>query len=118
MAIAGRDDDWHTGISLWSQDFPPADRHFSQALRRLSRVHVRSVEQIVNLEDGDDAFYWPWLYAVQVGEWGITDAQAAKLRDYCLRGGFFMAEDFHGSVEWGAFSRNRCTASFPIGGIV
>ena len=26
----GRDLDWHTGISDWSQDFPPADRHFSQ----------------------------------------------------------------------------------------
>ena len=25
----GRDADWHTGISLWSQDFPRADRHFS-----------------------------------------------------------------------------------------
>ena len=79
---AGRDDDWHTGISLWSQDFPAADRHFSLAVRRLSRVHARSVEQVVNLDDGDEVFNWPWLYAVQVGEWGITDSQAAKLRDY------------------------------------
>jgi hypothetical protein len=96
---AGRDEDWHTGISLWSQDFPPADRHFSLALRHLSRVHVRSVEQIVNLDDVDEVYNWPWLYAVQVGEWGITDNQAAKLRDYCLHGGFFMADDFHGSEE-------------------
>ena len=102
----GRDLDWHTGISLWSQDFPPADRHFSAALRRLSRVHVRSVEQIVNLDDGDEAYNWPWLYAVQPGEWGITDDQAAKLRDYCLRGGFFMADDFHGSFEWSIFEES------------
>ena len=42
----GRDADWHTGVSLWTQDFPRADRHFSQAVRRLTRIHVRSVEQM------------------------------------------------------------------------
>ena len=75
----GRDLDWHTGISLWSQDFPRADRHFSLAVRRLSRLQVRSVEQIVNLDEGD-AYDWPWLYAVRVGEWGLTDQQGQALR--------------------------------------
>ena len=91
----GRDLDWHTGVSLWSQDFPRADRHFSLAVRRLTRIHVREAEQIVNLDEGD-AYDWPWLYAVQVGEWGLTDAQGKALREYLLRGGFFMADDFHG----------------------
>src|SRR6516165_10648416 len=49
----GRDADWHTGISLWTQDYPRADRHFSQAVRRLTRIHTRSVEQPVNLDEGD-----------------------------------------------------------------
>src|SRR5580658_8265463 len=62
----GRDADWHTGYSDWSQDFPPADRHFSLAVRRLTRVHTRSVEQVVNPDEGGQ-FHWPWLYAVQVG---------------------------------------------------
>ena len=97
------DGDWRQGLSLWTQDYPPADRNFAQAVRRLTRVHVRSVEQAVNLEDGDDVYNWPWVYAVQVGEWGLTDVQAKKLRDFLLRGGFFMADDFHGTVEWGVF---------------
>ena len=97
------DGDWRLGLSLWTQDYPPADRNFSQAVRRLTRVSARSVEQAVNLDDGDEVYNWPWLYAVQVGEWGITDAQAKKLRDYLLRGGFFMADDFHGTVEWQVF---------------
>jgi hypothetical protein len=61
------------------------------------------VEQPVNLDDGDDVFNWPWLYAVRPGEWNLTDSQAAKLRDYLLRGGFFMADDFWGNVEWEVF---------------
>jgi len=107
----GRDADWHTGYSLWSQDFPRADRHFSLAVRRLTRLHVRSVEQIVNLDEGD-AYDWPWLYAVQVGEWGLTDQQGKALREYLLRGGFFMADDFHTSAEWYEFE-SRIKKAFP-----
>jgi hypothetical protein len=103
---AGRSGDWHFGRALWTQDFPRADRHFSLAVRRLTRIQTRSVEQPVNLEDGDEVYNWPWLYAVQVGEWGPTDEQAKKLRDYLLRGGFFMADDFHGTVEWQVFEQS------------
>jgi len=108
--------DWRDGLSLWTQDFPRADRHFSAAVRRLTRIQVRSVEQCVNLEDGDDIYNWPWLYAVQVGEWGITDREAKKLRDYLLRGGFFMADDFHGTLEWQVFeeSMKRVFPDRPI----
>jgi Domain of unknown function (DUF4159) len=108
--------DWRQGSSLWTQDFPRADRHFALAVRRLTRLHVRSVEQSVSLDDGNDIYNWPWLYAVQVGEWGITDTEAAKLRDYLLRGGFFMADDFHGTVEWSVFqeSMKRVFPDRPI----
>jgi hypothetical protein len=98
------DGDWREGLSLWTQDFPRADRHFSAAVRRLTRIDARSVEQPVSLDDSDEVYNWPWLYAVQVGEWGLTDEESAKLRDYLLRGGFFMADDFHGTVEWQVFA--------------
>ncbi|HUA19972.1 MAG TPA: DUF4159 domain-containing protein [Bryobacteraceae bacterium] len=110
---AGRfDGDFRQGLSLWTQDYPRADRHFSQAVRRLTRIQVRSVEQPVMLEDGDDVYNWPWLYAVQVGEWGLTEAEAKVLRDYLLRGGFFMADDFHGDFEWEMFLK-RIRFVFP-----
>src|SRR5215831_19497342 len=65
---------WTQGFTMWTQDYPRADRHFVQALRRLTRLQVRSVEQPVNLDEGgvDD---WPWLYAVQTGHWQLTDSQ-------------------------------------------
>jgi hypothetical protein len=104
--------DFRKGLSLWTQDYPRADRHFSLALRRLSRTRVRSVEQPVLLEDGDEVFNWPWLYAVQVGEWGLTQSEAAVMREYLLRGGFFMADDFHGVEEWAEFEK-RIKYVFP-----
>jgi Domain of unknown function (DUF4159) len=99
------DGDWRRGLSLWTQDYPRADRALAQAVRRLTRVDARPVEQSVNLDDGDEIYNWPWLYAVQVGEWGLTQNQAKKLRDYLLRGGFFMADDFHGSEEQAYFEQ-------------
>jgi hypothetical protein len=93
---------WTEGNTIWTQDYPRADRHFSQAVRRLTRIHVRSVEQPVNLDEGGE-FDWPWLYAVQTGSWQLTDAQAKSLREFLLRGGFFMADDFWGPDEWNIF---------------
>jgi hypothetical protein len=83
--------DWVHGRASWTMDYPRSDRHLAQAVRRLTRIEARSVEQPVNLDDGDDVFHWPWLYAVEVGHWELTDAQARKLREYLLRGGFFTA---------------------------
>ena len=66
----------------------------------------------MNLDDLDEVYNWPFLYAVQVGEWGPTDQQMNKLRDYLLRGGFFMADDLHGTVEWQVFEE-RIKKAFP-----
>lgn len=108
--------DWREGETSWTQDYPRADRHFSQALPRLTRIHVRSVEQPVNLDDADDVYRWPWLYAVQVGEWQLTDTQAKTLREYLLRGGFFICDDFWGEREWGVFedSMKRVFPDRPV----
>src|SRR5579884_770238 len=104
--------DYHYGLSLWTQDYPRADRHFLEAVRRLSRVNARPVEQVVDLEDGNDAYNWPFLYAVQAGEWGLTENQGRILRDYIDRGGFFVGDDFHGPDEWGEFEK-RLHFAFP-----
>jgi hypothetical protein len=108
--------DYRHGLSLWTQDYPRADRHLARAMRRLTRIDVRSAEQVVSLDD-DDVYNWPWIYAVQVGEWGLTEKEGAKLRDYLQRGGFFMADDVHGDAEWGEFAK-RIHYAFPDRDIV
>jgi hypothetical protein len=96
--------DWSQGGpgAFWTMDYPRSDRHLLLAMRRLSRIHARSVEQALNLDDNDH-YDWPWLYAVETGYWDLTDTQAQRLREYLLRGGFLMVDDFHGSYEWQSF---------------
>jgi hypothetical protein len=107
---------WIYGAANWTIDYPRSDRHLSEAVRRLTRIQARSIEQPVNLDDGDDVYNWPWLYGVEVGHWDLTESQAAKLRDFLLRGGFFMCDDFHGTEEWAIFvaSMSRVFPDRPI----
>ncbi len=94
---------WREGASNWAMDYPRSDRHLAQAVRRLTRVQARSVEMPVDLDTGD-VFDWPWLYGVEVGHWDLTGEQAKAMREYLLRGGFFMCDDFHGAIEWDVFA--------------
>jgi hypothetical protein len=95
----------------WTIDYPRSDRHLLEGVRRLTRIDARSVEQVVDLDGKDDVYNWPMMYAVEVGHWNLPDAQAAQLREFLLRGGFLMVDDFHGdepyhnvSSEWRVFT--------------
>jgi hypothetical protein len=107
---------WTRGGTNWTIDYPIGDRTFASILRRLTVVDVRSVEQPVSLDDGDDVFHWPFLLAIMPSSWDLTDAQAAKLREYLLRGGFLMADSFFGDEEWFYFmeSMRRVFPDRPV----
>ena len=103
----------------WTIDYPRSDRHLLAGVRRLTRIDTRSVEQVVDLDGTDDVYNWPMMYAVEVGHWALTDQQAAQLREFLLRGGFLMVDDFHGDEpyhnvlsEWQVFVASM-TKVFP-----
>src|SRR5690349_11850331 len=81
----------------WTIDYPRSDRHLLQGIRRLTRIDARSVEQVVELDGSDDIYNFPAAYAVEVGHWELPEKEAGQLREYLLRGGFLMVDDFHGS---------------------
>jgi hypothetical protein len=93
------------GGGNWSRDYPKADRQFLIALKRLTRINAKPTEQIVDLDsDGPSSIEnFPWVYAVQVQTWTFTEAEAKRLREYLLKGGFIMVDDFHGATDWEHF---------------
>jgi hypothetical protein len=103
---------WLNGGTNWTVDYPRGDRTFSIALRRLTRIDVRSVEQPVNPDDDDDIFLYPYLHVGMPTNWAFTDAQAKKIREYLLRGGFMICDSFFGTQEWEGFLRG-ITQIFP-----
>jgi hypothetical protein len=98
----------------WSRDYPKADRQFLIALKRLTRINARPVEQVVDLDsDGPAAIEnFPWVYAVQVQTWTFTEPEAKRWREYLLKGGFLMVDDFHGATDWEHFM-NGMLMVFP-----
>jgi hypothetical protein len=86
----------------WRTDWPEAETHFLQGISRLSILESAGQARSIRLTD-EAIFDYPWLYSVDVGKWSLTDEEAANLREYLLRGGFMMVDDFHGSYEWQVF---------------
>lgn len=87
----------------WQADYPEAEIHFSNGLERLTRIKVAPDSVVVSLTD-DSLFEHPWLYVVEVGFWNLSALERSNLKEYLLRGGFLMVDDFHGPHEWANFT--------------
>jgi hypothetical protein len=86
----------------WAIDYPEAEHHFIQGIRRLTRLDIAG-DSIHLRADDPRLLEYPWLFAQQVGRWHLSDEEAAALREYLLRGGFLVADDFHGPAQFEVF---------------
>jgi len=86
----------------WSADWPEAEFHFSQGVNRLTRLRTATQGKVLSLQDSA-LFDHPWIYMVEVGHLSLSESESDNLREYLLRGGFLMIDDFHGSQEWRHF---------------
>ena len=102
------------GEGWWIVDWPDAEDHFSVGVRRLTRIHTGDPTHF-RLTD-NRLFDYPWIYATQAGWWSLTDAEIARLREYLLRGGFLVVDDFWGPEQWEVFRRTmeRALPGHPI----
>jgi hypothetical protein len=98
------------GRPWWMQDWPAAETHFAQGIRRLTLIDIGEGRH-VPLTD-DRIFDYPWVYATQVGYWDLQEAEIDRLREYLLRGGFLMTDDFYGPQQWEVF-RESMQRVFP-----
>jgi hypothetical protein len=88
----------------WAVDYPYAEEHFSDALKRVTNIDI--AEDSIHLELSDDRiFQYPFLFMQQPGQgnWRPSAQDAANLREHLTRGGFLMVDDFHGEFDWQVF---------------
>ncbi|MBZ5725163.1 MAG: DUF4159 domain-containing protein [Acidobacteriia bacterium] len=90
-----------TGEGWWIVDWPDAEDHFSLGVARLTRIDTGDPRHL-RLTD-DRLFDYPWIYATQTGWWGLSDVETARLREYLLRGGYLVTDDFWGPEQWEVF---------------
>jgi hypothetical protein len=94
----------------WQTDFDGADRNLLRGLRRYTSIDTSSESfKVMSLTD-PELFEHPFLYInmkrvpLYSGNGpNFSAAEAAALREYMLRGGFVMLDDFWGPEHWQDF---------------
>ena len=99
----------------WATDWPKADIQFLIGVKRLTNIDVYEYDNPVRLDDPNLRRY-PFVYALEVGYMGLTEAEVAGLRGYLLAGGFLVIDDFWGSYQWANFEEQigRVLPEFSI----
>jgi hypothetical protein len=89
------------GAGTWTTDFPEADNNFIVGLREWAGTNLKIAPRPEQLEILDERIFdYPILYAVEPGFMELSTEQAARLREYIMRGGFIYWDDFWGEYEW------------------
>ncbi len=108
----------------WSVDYPRADINLSIRLSELTRTRIsrdaasgEPNHVLVRLTD-DLLFQCPFIMMTEVGAAYFSPEEAARLREYLLKGGFLWADDFWGNYAWDIWAREIGKAlppsEFPI----
>jgi hypothetical protein len=101
----------------WLTDYPLADIDLSIRLSELTKLRVsfdgtgRPNHLIVPLT-GEELFRCPIILMQEVGALYFTEDDAARLREYLLKGGFLWVDDFWGSYSWDVWA-NEVRKVFP-----
>jgi len=91
-----------TGMGVgWRHDYPRAESHFMRIIRQITTIHP-FVEagpviggNILTLDD-PQLFKFPVAYLSEPGGWLPNDREVEGLRNYLLKGGFLIVDDFDG----------------------
>jgi hypothetical protein len=88
------------GGAPWSHDYPEAGIHFSKILSELSKVQVNlDMEEYIFTFTDPNLFKYPFAYLCEIGPMQLSDEEMTGLREYLLRGGFLLVDDFRGSSQ-------------------
>lgn len=84
----------------WAHDYPTADIHMMKILDEITSVgpHVDG-SNIYSLDD-PELMNHPIAYMSEPGYWTMSDEEAKGLREYLLKGGFIIFDDFRGQDWW------------------
>jgi hypothetical protein len=80
--------------NAWNHDYPRADRNIAVILKELTFIDARTDgSRILSLDDPELCKY-PIAYMWEPGFWTLTDPEAQSFREYLLKGGLAVFEDF------------------------
>jgi Domain of unknown function (DUF4159) len=83
----------------WAHDWPRGETHFLKIFSELTSVQAHVTESSIMSLSDPDLFKFPVAYMAEPGYWSMGDDEVRNLRDYLLKGGFLILDDFR-NREW------------------
>jgi len=85
----------------WRHDYPDAETNFAKILDAVTLLdtYMRGNSGRVLTLDDPELFKYPVASIIEVGYWNPSDSEVANLRNYLLKGGFLIVDDFRGQRE-------------------
>lgn len=107
---------WRDRDLKWDHDYPRAERNFVKILKELTELSPYLDGGNILAADDPELFKFPVAYLCEPGFWSVSDGEATNLRDYLLKGGFLIIDDFVGQ-QWFNFAE-RMREILPDGRLV
>ena len=90
----------------WSHDYPRAEEHLMRIVREISTMRPfierdDKIGGVIVALDDKELLKYPVAYLSEPGGWHPNDAEMAGMRNYLLKGGFVIFDDF--GVDGGPF---------------
>jgi hypothetical protein len=87
----------HSG---WSHNYPGSDREINGFLKRKTLIDIDEMSYLIVELGSSEVFDYPFAYVSEPGEMQLTEQEVINLREYILRGGTIIMDDFDGDWQW------------------
>ena len=87
------------GGDNWQNDYPDCDWNLSFRLHQLTAMAVDPNGKVVRLTDPEMLDH-PFIYMSNVQFMSLNEDEIVALRNYLLKGGFLLADDFWAPAAW------------------
>ncbi len=100
------------GQPPWAHDYPRAERNLARILTSTTLVDAYPGGSNVLTFDDPELRSYPLAYVSEPGFWAMDEAEEEGLRNYLLKGGFVIFDDFGGPRDWANFEA-QLTRALP-----
>jgi hypothetical protein len=92
---------WYAGLPSWIHGYPTSERNLLSIINEVTLIGGRSDAFNVLALDDPELMRYPLAYMTEAGWWTLTDSETEAFREYLLKGGFVIFDDFKVEGEFG-----------------
>ncbi len=96
----------------WAHNYPSSDQNFNEFIGNATRIDIDVMSYRIVELGSDEVFDYPFAYVSEPGEMELTEQELRNFREFVLRGGFILMDDFDGPRQFNQM-RSQVVRAFP-----